>query len=181
MKILVLMPLDERSSHMGLKIYDALPYEVKEHTFCMPAFMEYLMITKACKNWTYALFDSLLTAKRLYEHTDENEDLLIIGNTSMNQKFDVIFNFQDIDEDLPYQDFFVKKMQEIVRGEKRLEELINNLHTANESKMTLHNCIATADFLAAYIKTDPHLSDIEKEYKKKLKELADGASNKQIK
>lgn len=177
MKILVLMPLDERSSHMGLKIYDSLPYEVKEHTFCMPAFMEYLVATKICKNWTYALFDSLLTAKRLYENTEEDEDLIIIGNTTATHNFDIVFNFQDIEEDLPYQDIFVKKVSEIVTGEKTLENLINNLHKANESKMTLHNCIATADFLSAYIKTDPHLKDIEKEYNEKLKELKNGASN----
>ena len=30
--------------------------------------------------------------------------------------------------------------------------------------MPLHNCTAAADFLAAYMKTDPHLDVLKKEY-----------------
>lgn len=171
MKILVLMPLDEQSSIMALKIYDALPHEIKDKTFCMPAFMDYLVKTEICKNWTYAFFDSLLTAKRLYENTEEEQDLIIIGNTCAAHKFDAVFNFQDIDKDLPYKDNFAEKMYEVVKGEEMLENLIKDLHKAEESKMALHNCIATADFLTAYLKTDPHLGQIKKEYHKKLEEL----------
>ena len=165
MKILLLMPLDERFAHMAIKIYSALPHEVKDKTVCMPAFMDYLVTTEFCKNWTYALFDTLLTTGHLCE---TEEDIIVIGNVSKKYKFDAIFNFQDIEEDLPYKDVFVEKIQEIVKDEKVLEKYISDLYTAEDSKMSLHNCIATADFLAAYSQTDPHLDKIKEEYEEKI-------------
>lgn len=62
-------------------------------------------------------------------------------------------------------------MIDIVAKEEKLSKMVNNMYTAEDSKMALHNCTATADFLAAYLATDPHLDRITKEYHKRLKEL----------
>lgn len=56
MKILVLMPLDERMSYYAAKIYSELSNEIKEITFSMPMFMDYMITTGAAQNWIYALF-----------------------------------------------------------------------------------------------------------------------------
>ena len=170
MKILVLMPLDERYTYLAAAIYKNLPKDVQEHTLCMPAFMDYMVYVKLCPNWEYALFDTILTAEKVYKATDK-EDLIILGNVGADCEFDAVFNFQDNDEDLPYEDKFLEKMQKLAEGEHNLEVLVNNVHKAEESKMALHNCKATADFLTNYLKTDPKLDDIKKEYEIKSKML----------
>jgi len=169
MRILVLMPLDEKSVYMAAGIYKALPHELQDRTFCMPMFMDYLVQTGLVKNWGYALFDTLLTAKKLYEADDE--DLIIIGNTDKKYEFDAIFNFQDIEKDLPFEDEFVNKVKELVQSEEVLVKMINNLYENKDSIMPLHNCVATADFLTAYIETDPGLDKLRKEYEQKLEKL----------
>lgn len=170
MKILVLMPLDERYTYLAAAIYKNLPRDVQEHTLCMPAFMDYMVHVKLCPNWEYALFDTILTAEKIYKATND-EDLIILGNLDKNCKFDAIFNFQDNDEDLTYEDKFLERMQQLAAGEHNLEVLVNNVHTADESKMALHNCKATADFLVDYLATDLKLDEIKKEYEIKSKML----------
>lgn len=169
MKILVLMPLDEKSVYMAMGIYKGLPHELQDKCFCMPVFMDYLVQTKLVENWGYALFDTLLAAKKIYEVGED--DLIIIGNTDKNYKFDAIFNFQDIEEDLPFKDEFAAKVKDLVQSEEVLAKLINNLYDNKDSIMPLHNCLATADFLSAYIKTDPGLDKLKTEYQKKLENL----------
>ena len=67
MKILILMPCDEQHVYTSEGIWKALPKELKENTFVMPMFMEYLVITKQVKDWIEALFFALLSAKKLYQ------------------------------------------------------------------------------------------------------------------
>lgn len=172
MKILLLMPLDEKSAYMASGIYKSLPKEIKEVTFCMPAFMEYLLITKTSPNWEYALFDSLLSAKHVYEAA-KDDNLIIIGNMPKDYKFDAIFNFQDLEESLDYNDPFIDKMREKVASEDILMKLIDNTYNKEDSKLSLHNCIATADFLTAYLQTDPQVDQIRASYEKRLQELKD--------
>lgn len=50
MKILVLMPLDEKNTYTAAGIYKALPAKVKDITFSMPMFMDYIVGTKASSN-----------------------------------------------------------------------------------------------------------------------------------
>ena len=175
MKILVLMPLQEQSAYMAMGIWKNMPAEVKDKTFCMPAFMDYLVTTKLVPNWEYALFDTILCAEKMA--AVEDEDLIILGNVKKDLHFDVVFNFQDVKESLPYEDKFVEMMKNKVRSEEILFNKVNNLYTNEDSKMALHNCRATADFLTDYLKTDPKLGQIRKEYLRKLRELEDG--NKQ--
>ena len=172
MRILVLMPLDERYAYMSMGIYNNLPAEVKDKTFCMPSFMDYLVTSKIAPNWEYALFDTLLSSEKLLDVPDE--DIIILGNVKKKYAFDAIFNFQDLDEELPYQDNFITKMRDKVASEELLMNKISDLYTNADSKMALKDCKATADFLTAYFDTDPGLNKIKEEYMNKLQELKNG-------
>lgn len=173
MKILVLMPCDEQHVYAASKIYERLPAEVKDHTFAMPMFMQYLISTKIVGNWVFAFYDTLLSAEKLLDAA-ENDDFILIGNCPNYFKFDAVFNFQDIEEMLPYQDAFIEKIKTLVAEDAGLSTMIATLHEAKESQLALINCQATADFLAAYLKTDPHLEEIKKQFKNlNFKEIED--------
>lgn len=162
MKILILMPCDEQHVYASEGIYKALPNELKEKTFAMPMFMEYLVITKQAKDWIEALFFSLLSVKKLYQATSDSEHLIVIGNTDAGLEFDEVFAFQDIEEQMEYRDLFIEKLTTIVKDEELLYNQLINLHKKEESQYNLHNCVASADFIAKYIHT---------EYKHKLEKL----------
>ena len=172
MKILVLMPLQEQSAYMAMGIYKNLPAAVKDKTFCMPAFMDYLVTTKLVPNWEYALFDTILCAEKLA--AVEDEDLILLGNVKKDIHFDAVFNFQDINEALPYSDPFVETMKNKVRSEELLLSKVDNLYTAEDSIFRMQNCRATADFLTAYLDTDPGLNKLKKIYYNQLQEIKDG-------
>ena len=167
MKILVLMPLDEQHVHAAAGIYKALPAEVQAHTFPMPMFMEYAITTKVSSNWTYAFFDAIISARSLYK-SSQDKDLIIIGNVPTTCTFDAVFNFQEIDETLPYKDNFAARLKDIVATEEVLSNIINNLYTADSSIFSLQDCTATADFLTAYLQTDPQLDKIKAKYSERL-------------
>lgn len=167
MKILVLMPLDEKWVYMANGLYSALPQEVKEKTFAMPMFMQYSITTKATPNWLYAQFDALVAVKSVYKAAQDG-DLIVIGNCDKDMKFDVIFNFQNLTEDMPYEDLLLEKSKELVKEDKQLLSYLTNLYTNEDSKMPLHNISAAADFLAAYLDTDPKIEQIQKQYQDKI-------------
>ena len=77
MKILVLMPCDERMTHYAAKIYKELPNEVKDITFSMPLFMDYLVSSKIVGNWVYAFFDSFISMKNIYKAAAKEKGNLI--------------------------------------------------------------------------------------------------------
>lgn len=146
------MPCDEQHVYAAEGIYKHLPEEIKNVTFPMPMFMDYLIQTKTVGNWIMAFMDTLYSAKKLYECADK--DLIVIGTLPTTCEFDAIFNFQEIDESLPYEDKFLEKIKEIVKPERVLSDMVDNLVTADKSIFALHDCKATADFLSKYIKTD---------------------------
>jgi len=169
MKILILMPCDEQHVYAASGIYKALSDEVKDKCFVMPMFMDYLINTKIVGNWIMAFYDALISAKNLCKAADEkNDDVIIIGNAPSAVKFDAVFNFQDIEEDMAYEDKFIEKIKEIVAENEKLIGYVNDLHKAEESKMPLHNCKATGEFLSAYIKTDAKLNLLKEEYEQRL-------------
>lgn len=172
MKILVLMPLDERSVYMAARLYNYLPEEVKDKTFAMPMFMEYLVNGKIANNWAASVFQSIIAARSIYRAA-EKDDLIIIGNINNEYKFDAIFNFQDAEKDEEYLDVFLDKLKTI--DDEDLKKMVENMYEAKDSKMPLHNCEAAAEFLATYLTTDPHLEEIEQEYIEKLKEIKENA------
>lgn len=170
MKILVLMPCDERMTYIAAKIYKELPNEIKDITFSMPMFMDYLVSSKIVGNWVYAFFDSFVSMKNIYKTAaKEKDDLIVFGTAPKNMKFDAIFSFQDDAEQMPYKDSFLRKVKEIVKDEPKLAAYVENLYGAEDSKFNLYNCKATAGFLAEYIKTDPKLEEIKAKYERKLK------------
>ena len=176
MKILILMPCDEQHVYAAEGIYQALPAKLREKTFAMPMFMEYLVITKQSEDWIGALFYSLLAAKKLFlaAEKDPQEDLIIIGNASADLSFDAVFSFQDIEESMDYQDLFIEKLKGLVSKEEILLTQLENLHTKDKSLFNLTNCIASADFIAKYIKTDVKhkLEKLKKEYEEQIKEVS---------
>lgn len=170
MKILVLMPLDEKNTYMAAGIYKGLTAHAKDICFSMPNFMDYAITTKLSQNWEYALFYSILSAEKVYEISEkENNNLIVIGNMPKKYKFDLIVNFQDLVESLPYEDKFLEMMKKKVEGEEKLVEMVD-MYGNEDSNLAMHNVLATADFLSKYIETDPHLEDIEADYQKRLEE-----------
>ena len=169
MKILVLMPCDERMTYYAAKIYKELPNDVKDITFSMPMFMDYLVSSKIVGNWVYAFFDSFVSMKNIYKTAAKSkDDLIVFGTAPKNMKFDAIFSFQDDAAQMPYEDHFLRKVKEIVSDEPKLTAYLENLYGAEDSKFNLYNCDATAGFLAEYIKTDPKLEDIKARYEGRL-------------
>lgn len=169
MKILVLMPCDERMVYNAAKLYQELPKEIKDITFNMPMFMDYLVNVKIVDNWVMAFYDALISAEKLYAAAQKSKkDLIIFGNMPLNLPFDAVFNFQDAEEKLPYEDKFLEKIKEIVADEPILAACVEKMHSAEESKLSLINCKASAEFLSKYIKTDPKLEEIKEKYKDKL-------------
>lgn len=155
MKILVLMPLDEKYVYAATGIYKSLSKEMKDITFAMPMFMQYAISTKISPDWVYAAFDTIVSAESIYKTASANKDgdLIIIGNIDKKYEFDAVFNFQDIEDDsLEYKDYFIEKVKDVVKDSEILLSKINNLHDASESKMSLKDCKATAHFLENYIK-----------------------------
>ena len=166
MKILVLMPMDERLTANAAALYSHMPEKIKDITFSIPMFMEYLIDTKMVENWMFAMFYAMSSANALCRAADKNkEDLIIFGNAPKDLEFDAVFSFQDAEEALPYNDLFLEKVKEIVAEEDNLSDRLNNLYTADDVIFKLHNCAATADFLSKYIKTNPNLDEIKEKYK----------------
>lgn len=165
------MPLSESHSAIAMAIQKALPHELADKSFFMPAYIDYLLTTKTVENSIYAVSNALLAAQICWKQAEERkEDLIIFGNVDKSFKFDAVFNCQDLQEDLPYQDGRAEKMQELVKGSEA-EYIAHKLYTNADSQMPLHNAVALADFLTAYIKTDPHLEKIAAEYADRLKVL----------
>lgn len=167
MKILVLMPLDEKWVYMANGIYSALPADVQNVTFAMPMFMQYAVTTKITPNWLYATFDAILAIKSVYKAAKDG-DLIVIGNAPKDMEFDAIFNFQDLELDMPYEDLLMEKTREVVKEDEELLGMVTDLYTNADSIMPLHNITATADFLAAYLDTDPKTEQIKKQYQDRI-------------
>ena len=83
MKILILMPCDEKWVHAATGIFKNLAPEVKEVAYPIPMYMEYLIDTRISKNWLEAFFDAQLSARAYCDAAQKNDlDLLVIGNVS---------------------------------------------------------------------------------------------------
>ena len=166
MKILILMPCDEQHIYAASGIFKALPEELKECCFPMPMFMEYLVISDGKK---------LTIAATQGAQDDAKDHLIIIGNVEKNcGEFDAVFSFQDIEETESYRDVFIEKLTDLVASEAPLVDQLKNLHTVDEVKLPLTNCVASADLISKYIKTGvkTKLNQLQKEYEEKIKEIS---------
>lgn len=167
MKILVLMPCDERMTYVAAEIYKNLPNNVKDVTFSMPMFMDYLVSSKIVGNWVVAFYDALVSMKQVYKASGE-ENLIIFGTAPKDLEFDVIFSFQDADQTLSYKDVFLEKIKEMVAEDELLTSKIAALYSVDDVKYALTNCSATAEFLTSYLKSNEKLEEFYEKYKDKF-------------
>lgn len=176
MKILVLMPLDEKWSYIATALWEHLDAKIKkENAFAMNMFSEWQIHTKKMiigpdvpVHWNVATLGSIIKAKEMYQLNDKlKKDFILIGNINPEYKFDLIVNFQDLNEDLPYEDKYIEKLREVFKDTPEVMKLLN-MYEAKDSTMTLHNITAAAAFLSAYLGTDPHLDEIKEKYKEIL-------------
>ena len=77
MKILVITDCSERGVHYATTLYKNLSREIKDITFCIPMFMEYLIDTKIEPKYLSAFFYSLVSMKSVYKAAEEKNDDLI--------------------------------------------------------------------------------------------------------
>lgn len=178
MKILVLMPLDERYVYLSSAIYKGLDDEVKKITFAIPMFADYLRAVKYggedSNDWLYPTVFALYSANKMCSQVKKDENLIIIGNVSKDYElspFDLIFNFQDDELKLTYDDKFLIKAQEICKDEEPIMKLMTNIHKAEESLYPLTNCGATAILLTELIKSNKPLEELKAKYEKLLNKV----------
>jgi hypothetical protein len=165
MKILVLMPCDEKVVYWAAEIYKNLDDNIKDNSFFVPMFMDYLIQTKQAENWVYALADGLISANLLCKKADEEKkDIIIFGNASSDIEFDEIFSFQDNELIAPYSDLFIEKTKTIFTDAKEFITVLENLHTKNDVKLMLTNCKATATLINDLIKSQVDLEKIKDNY-----------------
>ena len=169
MKILVLMPCDERMTYVAAEIYKNLPNNVKDVTFSMPMFMDYLVSSKIVGNWVVAFYDALISMNRVYKASGK-ENLIVFGTAPKDLKFDVVFSFQDADQTLSYKDVFLEKIKEMVVEDELLASKVAALYSVDDVKYALTDCSAAAEFLASYLKSNEKLEEFYEKYKDKFKE-----------
>lgn len=180
MRILVLMPLDERAVPMSMALWRELPSELQEQTFNVVGYMDYLVQSKLVGNWVTAMFYSLMAAEKVIKATDKNENLIVFGNTNKKYKFDIVLNMQDMEVAEPYKDNFLEEVKSIVlpTNEKPLIKLIDNTYDASASILSLINIDASAALLVDLIKSDNKaaIEELKHQYAEKL-ELLKRAGN----
>lgn len=159
MKILVLMPVGQDYSAIGGEICKNLPENIFDNTMIMSMIVDYLLETGVTDNYGVAVVNAIMACNNLYDEAVANgEDIIIFGNVGIDKEFDMVFNFQDPDDDtLEYKDLLIEKIVDIVSiGDVSKEEMeIFNLHSADESILTLKNCKATAELMSELIASKP--------------------------
>ena len=175
MKILLMIPLDEKWSYIATALYKNLDKETQNNTFCMPMFTEWQLATKKMiigndlpQNWSVATFGSIVKAREMYKLSElNNDDFILIGNINPQYKFDMIFNFQTEEKDEVYEDLYIEKLKIIFKDDKVLYDSLI-FYDSTASMMTLHNIKAAANFISDYIKTDANIDKIKEKYKDTL-------------
>ena len=174
MKILVLMPCDERQLYACYKIYQGLNEKAKDKVFFTPMFIDYLLQTKIHSKWIEAFYDTLCRVKQLHK---QNGDFILFGNIDKSCKFDAIFSFQDLERTLPYQDGTIEKIKQLdfIKNDPQLLAPLNALYSADDvDQIPLTNPVATAELINKFFDSDPQLDKIKAEYKLSA---ASGGSN----
>lgn len=158
MKILILMPIDERCVFASMGLYKRFNPELQKSTLNLVGFADYLYQTKKCR-WEHA------AATALSKDVPVEDYDIVIGNTEKCKEFDLIFNLYDGENDVPYKDYVIEKVEQLL--DRKFE-----LHTAEESKFCLRNFDAAADLLnSLYTKgklKEEKLQEIEKEYEQRM-------------
>ena len=161
MKILVLVPLDERYVYASWGLYKQLSDEAKAKTFNMLGFVDYLhQVFKG--PWNAGVGSAIKAVDGMYSQND-----IIFGNTSKFAQFDIIFNLTDGETEEPYDDKVIKKLEEEIKTKYEL-------HTADESKFCLVNFEAAGKLISNLYKegklSEERLKELKEEYERKLKD-----------
>lgn len=159
MKILVLMPLDERYVYASWGLYKQLSAKAKEKTFNMLGFVDYLHQTFKGP-WNAGVGAAIKSADGVYASYD-----IVFGNMSKFAKFDIIFNITDGQTEEPYEDRVIKKLEEEIMSKFEL-------HTADESKFCLVNFEAAGKLISRLYEngkaSEEKLEELKEEYERKL-------------
>lgn len=165
MKILVLSPIYDTMAPAQEAIFSQMSKEAQDVVFFESIYASYLISYKKATNWAEASYLALKGGEHAYNIAKEKKtNLIICGNISTSFKFDTIFNFQDIDEDLPYQDVMINYIKKQFDKEEPLRRYFDSLYRTADSTFTLHNCKATADFLSRFLLSEPKLEELKKKY-----------------
>ena len=170
MKILVLMPLDERQVFHAMGLYAALDSATKAKCINMPGFMDWTILVGKAKNWEDALLKAIITADKAIRQK-EQEDIIVFGNVPVDAaKFDLVVSYKDGADSSSYQDKFLEMMREKAAQEPQLANLTQKMYTADDAKLNMVNRQATGDFLSQYIKTGVETDDqLRQQYQNRIK------------
>ena len=170
MKILVLMPLDERQVFHAMGLYAALNPATKAKCINMPGFMDWAVLVGKARNWEDALFKALITANDVVRKKVQ-EDIFVFGNVPIDAaKFDLVVSYKDGADSSSYQDRFLEMMRQKAAQEPQLAHLVEKMYTADDAKLNMVNRQATGDFLSQYIETGVETDDqLRQQYQNRIK------------
>lgn len=159
MKILIMMPLDERYSFASVGLFNKIDEDIRDKVMIMPYYVDTLHQWYKI-NWELAVKTALSQDEILYQQND-----IIIGNLNKYSKFDIIFNITDGEHEEPYKDNYVELIEK--KENKNYE-----LHTADESKFCLVNFEAAGKLISKLYKdgkvSEEKLKELKEEYERKL-------------
>ena len=175
MKILVLMPLDERQVYNCVGLWKAfVAAQGQEWTsnnlFFMPLYMDYLTTTGKSINWMEAAGQAIISTKEMV--AANNKNIIVFGNLPVTvTTFDYVFNFQQNDQAIPYKDLVLEVICKTAQesNDDYLKQLFSNFYKADASIMALQNFTATADFLSKWYTSEKQMAQVTERYKDKFK------------
>ena len=172
MRILVLMPCDERQTYQASGLMKYLDKEAAKYTFSMPMYMDYLRITKLVKNEFSNYCYTALAAKKLVEASiQHDEPLIICGNVNKNYSFDAILTFMDGEETQPYEDKFLDKIRSQLDFSdadlSKLKDYFLNLYEDKDAIFRMKDWKAAAEFISKYFKSNQKLEEVKAEWNKR--------------
>ena len=174
MKILVLMPLDERQVYNCVGLWKAFVAAqgqkwTSDNLFFMPLYMDYLTTTGKSVNWMEAAGQAIISAK---EMVSSSKSIIVFGNLPVDAAtFDYIFNFQQNDQAIPYKDLVLEAICKTAQesNDDYLKQLFSNFYTADASIMALQIFTATAGFLSKWYTSEEQVDTVTERYKDKFK------------
>ena len=174
MKILVLMPLDERQVYNCVGLWKAFVAAqgqewTSDNIFLMPLYMDYLTTTGKSINLMEAVGQAIISTK---EMVTSNKNIIVFGNLPISStSFDYIFNFQQNDQAIPYKDLVLEAICKTAQesDDDYLKQLFNNFYKADASIMALQNFTATAEFLSKWYTSEEQMNTVKERYKDKFK------------
>ena len=159
MKILVLMPLDERQVYNCVGLWKAFVAAqgqewTSDNLFFMPLYMDYLTTTGKSINWMEAAGQAIISTKEMVAASNKN--VIVFGNLPVTvTTLDLVL------------EAICKIAQE--SNDDYLKQLFSNFYTADASIMALQIFTATAGFLSKWYTSEEQVDTVTERYKDKFK------------